>query len=179
MGWIESLPYFCASSETGRDVTEVYMETPLGTLMDNKLIKWATDSDDFRALPLRDAENAGLRYIVEVYMDDYLGLAIPATRHHLRHTANAVMHGINDVFPPDAEDYKDPISPKKMQKGEGTWALQKDILGFTFSGTNTTLWLEAPKRESLLTILHQWLRASRATNAGVPFEEFKSVVAKV
>ena len=32
MGWIESLPYFCTVSGTGRDVVEQYIETPVGSL---------------------------------------------------------------------------------------------------------------------------------------------------
>ena len=32
MGWIESPPYFCAASETGRDVAAQYVETPIGSL---------------------------------------------------------------------------------------------------------------------------------------------------
>jgi hypothetical protein len=32
MGWIESPPFFCAASETGRDVAVEYLETPMGSL---------------------------------------------------------------------------------------------------------------------------------------------------
>jgi hypothetical protein len=32
--------------------------------------------------------------------------------------------------------------------------LRKDILGFTFDGNTKMLWLESPKRDMLLTILH-------------------------
>ena len=37
MGWVESPPYFCAASETGRDVAEQYAELPLGTQESHKL----------------------------------------------------------------------------------------------------------------------------------------------
>ena len=36
MGWIESPPYFCAASETARDVAEQYVETPVGTTAKHK-----------------------------------------------------------------------------------------------------------------------------------------------
>ena len=36
MGWIESPPYFCAASETGRDVAATYAETPVGGLPSHK-----------------------------------------------------------------------------------------------------------------------------------------------
>jgi hypothetical protein len=158
MGWIESPPYFCAASETGRDVAMQYMETPMGSLKDNKFLTWMMDSEEVRMLPGRSAPGSSFRYVVEVYMDDYLGLAIPTSQAQLQHAANAIVHGIHDVFPANNNDDEDPISFKKIQRGDGTWSLRKDILGFTFDGANKTLWLEAPKRDALLTILHQWLR---------------------
>jgi hypothetical protein len=112
-------------------------------------------------------------------MDDYIGLAIPTSQAQLRHAANAVMNGIHDVFPSTPDNNNDPISFKKLQKHDGTWTLRKDILGFTFDGVSKTLWLEAPKRNALLTILHQWLQASWATNAGIPFQDFESITAKL
>ena len=179
MGWIESPPYFCAASETARDIATEYMETPIGSLPNNKFLAWTTDSDDVRSLPAKATPTEGMSYVVEVYMDDYIGLAMPASQEHLCHAANAVMHGIHDVFPAHELDTEDPISFKKLKKGDGTWMLRKDILGFTFDGDAKTLWLESPKREALLTTLHTWLRASRATNAGIPFEEFESILAKL
>ena len=179
MDWIESPPYFCAASETARDVAAEYIQTPVGTLTDNKFVDWTTDSDEFRTLPPQAIDGAGLKYVLEVYMDDYIGLALPTSQAQLRHAANAVMNGIHDVFPASADNHEDPISFKKLQKREGTWALRKDILGFTFDGESKTLWLEAPKRDTLLTVLHHWLRASRASNAGIPFPEFESVTAKL
>ena len=38
MGWIESPPYFCAASETGRDVAQQYAEAPVGSLENHKFI---------------------------------------------------------------------------------------------------------------------------------------------
>lgn len=177
MGWMESPPYFCAASETARDVAAQYLETPIGSLCDNKFISWAMDSEDFRALPVDHLPTQELSYIVEVYMDDYIGLAMPASQDQLRHAANAIMHGIHDVFPANEQDSDDPISLKKLRKGDGSWMLRKDILGFTFDGDAKTLWLESPKRDILLTVLHKWLRASRVANAGIAFDEFESVTA--
>jgi hypothetical protein len=179
MGWIESPPYFCAASETGRDVATQYMETPLGSLDDNKFLTWIMDSEEVRELPTASETGLSFSYVVEVYMDDYIGLAIPASQDQLQHAANAIVHGIHDVFPANDNNDEDPISVTKIQRGDGTWCLRKDILGFTFDGVDKTLWLEAPKRDALLTILHQWLRASRAAHAGIAFTEFESVVAKI
>jgi hypothetical protein len=50
-------------------------------------------------------------------------MAIATSQEQLEHVANAVMHGIHDVFPADETDSDDPISFKKLLKKEGQWAL--------------------------------------------------------
>jgi hypothetical protein len=97
----------------------------------------------------------------------------------MRHVGNAVMHGIHDVFPPDGDEENDPISLKKLRKLEAMWALQKEILGFDFDGLKKTMWLAADKRDALLTTLKKWLRGSQRMGAGIPLEEFESVLAKL
>jgi hypothetical protein len=109
MGWIESLTYFCAASETARDVAEQYIQLPYGSLDDHKFLPWTELHDDYLTLPL-DTNNADLRFLLEVFMDDYIGLAIPTSRRQLQHYSNAVMYGVHDVFPPCNIDDKDPLS---------------------------------------------------------------------
>jgi hypothetical protein len=50
--------------------------------------------------------------MIEVYVDNFMSLVIPVSREQLRHVANAIMHGIHDVFLPDKDDSNDPISEK-------------------------------------------------------------------
>ncbi len=69
--------------------------------------------------------------------------------------ARGVMHGIHIVFPPSRKEGQDPISEKKLKKGEGAFMNKKCILGFNFDGTNKTIWLEEGRQAALLTILHQ------------------------
>jgi hypothetical protein len=108
-------------------------------------------------------------------------MAIATSKKQLEHVAEAVLHGIHDVFPANSIDEDDPISYKKIMKGEGVWALQKDILGFTFDGGAGchTMVLEGPKCEFLLTILHKWIRTARRGGAQIPFLEFESVISKL
>jgi len=94
-----------------------------------------------------------LSYLVEVFVDDYIALAIPTCQEDLRHVSNAVMTEIHEVFPENEVDTEDAISLKKILKGKGQWALIKHILGFTFDGIDKTLWLEEPKRKALLATL--------------------------
>ena len=42
-----------------------------------------------------------------------------------------------------------------------------------------TLWLEAPKRDALLTIMQGWIKAAARSQTGVPFDEFQSVISKL
>jgi hypothetical protein len=82
-------------------------------------------------------------------------------------------------FPPDADDSNDPISEKKLLKCEGQHSTRKTLLGFNFDGSAKTMWLEVAKREKLLTVLKGWLCSSKQGTAGIPFNEFESVVAKL
>jgi hypothetical protein len=101
------------------------METPMGTLLDNKFVQWALESDDVCTLPTTPHGLACLHYLVEVYMDDYFGRAIPTTQDHLRHTANAVMHGIHDVFPAAANGDKEPFPLKTYRREMGRGSYKK------------------------------------------------------
>ena len=177
MGWIESPPYFCAASETARDVATQYAETPMGSLHEHKFLALTQTNNAFGNLP-PTSEDTNLKYIMEVYMDDYITAAVATEQRHLNHLANATMYGIHDVFPPDIQNESDPISEHKLRK-DGAWALVKDILGLTFNGDDKTVWLEEDKRQALLTLVHGWLRASRNATHGIPFDEFRSVIYKI
>ena len=39
MGWVESPPYFCAATETARDIASDYCDTPVGSLPHHKYAK--------------------------------------------------------------------------------------------------------------------------------------------
>jgi hypothetical protein len=108
MGWVESPPYFGAASETARDLASQYVELPVGALKDNKFVEHAFGGDDCKNLPDTVACNRGFRYVMGVYVDDFIQMAIARSIQQLRHVANAVMFGIHDVFPADPVDENDP-----------------------------------------------------------------------
>jgi len=90
------------------------------------------------------------------------------------------MMGIHDVFPAyDEDDGDDPISEKKLKKLEGQYSTTKTLLGFDFDGIHKTMWLEAAKREKLLTVLRGRIRTGHRGSAGIPFKEFESTTAKL
>ncbi len=119
-----------------------------------------------------------LRYVLEVYINDFISCIVPTSRQQIEHVARGILHGIHDVFQPSADDSKDPILAKKLRKGNSTYESNKCILGFNFDGVNKTIWLEEDNRAALLTILHQWIRGATRSKRGVPFAEFELVTAK-
>jgi hypothetical protein len=118
MGWVESPSYFCAASETARDVAAKYAETSIGALADHKFAKYSKGSEAFEDLPEKSGDTK-LRYFFEVYVDDFVPLAIASSKEQLEHVAKALLHGIHDVFPANDDDSNDPTSLKKLLKKEG------------------------------------------------------------
>ncbi len=74
------------------------------------------EAPEYLNLPETEQEAKGFLYMVEVYVDDFMSLVIPVSREQLRHIANAIMHGIHDLFPPEDDNSNDPISEKKIEK---------------------------------------------------------------
>ncbi len=72
------------------------------------------------------------------------------------------MAGIHNVFPANDVDSNNPILEKKLKQQDGKYATKKIIQGFEFDGINKTLWLAEAKRAYLLTVLHGWIRSSKA-----------------
>jgi hypothetical protein len=131
MGWVESALYFCTASETAQDVAAQYIETDIGSLPRHKFEQCA--GADFAQIN-KNTPTRELRYILEVYMDDYIAAIIPMSKAQIIHITRGILHGIHNVFPPSNADSIDPISAKKLQKGDGTFESQKCILGFNFDG---------------------------------------------
>ncbi len=176
MGWVESPTYFCAASETARDVAAEYIETPVGSLPAHKFKAWAGAQ---AARLQRSSAEKGLLYVVEVYVDDFIAAIIPTTREQITHIARSILHGIHDVFPACTDNDRDPILTKKLKKGEGTFHTKKCILGFEFDGDEKTIWLKEDKCAALLRILHHWIRGATKSRQGIPFAEFESVTSKL
>ncbi len=176
MGWVESPPYFCAASETAHGVVVEYIEMKIGTLPQHKFDEWTGAS---QARVNDSTLKKELRYIVKVYVDDFIRAIIPTAQEQVEHMARGLLHGIHDVFSPSNNDATDSVSIKKLRNGNGKFETKKGILGFDFDGNEKTIWLEAETRAAFLTILHHWIRGATTFNQGIPFAEFKSATAKL
>ena len=116
MGWIESPPYFFTVSETVQDVAEQYIETRVGSLAEHKLVESTEVNSDIAELKNKYTSKEPFKYILDVYMDDYIVLDIPKIKYQLHNGANEIITGMHYVFPPDEDDKEDAISLKKIIK---------------------------------------------------------------
>ena len=91
IGWEESPPYFCAASETAHDLAVDYIETPTGSFPSHKLENWAIANKP-EISP--SAGGTALRFIIEVYVNNFIAAIIPTTPEEIEHVARGVLHGI-------------------------------------------------------------------------------------
>ena len=175
MGWTESPPFFCAAAETARDVAQSYAQTEVGSLPAHKFDGFTKTATEYQALPDNATSTEALLYLIEVFVDDFIGMCVPRSKLELDHVSRAIQHGIHDIFPPDANDEEDPTSLKKLRKGDGAWALRKDVLGWTFDGENKTVELQEDRVRDLRKGLKDMLRSRTA----IPLNTFQKVAGKL
>ena len=93
---------------------------------------------------------------VDVFVDDFLGLAQGKTnRQRVRRT---LLHAIDEVFRPlDKDDFpsrQEPVSIKKLRKGDTSWGTIKLALGWVINTTTATIHLPTHRLERLADILN-------------------------
>jgi hypothetical protein len=74
--------------------------------------------------------------LVEVYIDDFIGVLQSTDEVELRQLSRKILKGINNVFPPPAlrgSTMGPPVSEQKLIE-DGTWVLRKEVLGWLFDG---------------------------------------------
>ncbi|EJK43807.1 hypothetical protein THAOC_37712 [Thalassiosira oceanica] len=156
MGWVNSPNFFSGASETARDVADDYAEAPIGALPEHHLEKGTAPSKEEMNRLLATSEldaRTRLQYLIEVYMDDFIAAAQAKSPEELKHISRAVLHAIHDVFPEGLLSPEDqPVSVKKILKGEAQWSALKEILGWIFDGE---------------------------TKQGTPFKEFQKLMGKL
>ncbi len=174
MGWNESPAYFCATTETVRDIAQVNIEN--GTCgPPHPMEAFTTPLTPAR----KQSSTGGPKQMVAVYVDDFLSAAVEnAEGTLLRDTARATLHAIHSVFPPPCEtgdlSAKDPISEKKLEKGDARWATTKEVLGYIVDGVDRTIQLPPSRAADLLEELKKILRKDR-----VPLKRFRSIAGRL
>jgi hypothetical protein len=180
MGWALSPPFFCAASETARDVAASYVSEAVGTLPKHPLEDWTMP--DTTSLPdtsnMNGRQGTAFLQLLEAYVDDFIQLAQTTDPEQLRHCSRAVLHGVHSVFPPPeitGHSGQDPTSLKKLKEGEGLWEVRKDILGWMMDGATRCIELAEKKQKAILLELTTVLRIKR----GVPFKRMEKLVGKL
>ena len=143
MGWCESPPFFCAATETARDVIE-------GLIKEASLPQHKFEHQMMQNAPALNRLQAATTWsnLLEVFVDDFVGATNCTTTAHLAHLSRAMLLGIHSIFPPpeiSGHNGEDPISQKKMKAGDGTWDTTKEILGWILDGLNYTIQLPPTK----------------------------------
>jgi hypothetical protein len=182
MGWKNSPPYFCAITETVADVTNERIQRhqwPQRHRMDRLADSLPEDGNNCQASQtISKAKTAPLTAVptsptaksarprasynnqpvgkFDIYVDDFLGMAQGSarTRNRVRRT---LFHTLDQVLrPKDAKDdeaRQEPISVKKLRKGDARWSTTKPMLGWIIDTIQSTITLPPHRLERLHTIL--------------------------
>ena len=176
MGWTESPGYFCATTETGRDILQALIDG--GTWLPPHVFDSYMSPE---AVVRRQSSPVTDRpwQMSAVYVDDYILAAVEnAEGSTLQRTGRAALHTIHGLFPPpDRSGHvsgKDPISLKKLEAGDARWAQAKELLGFVFDGQSRTVHLTQRKALGITEAITRLLKKTRA-----PVQKFQSVVGKM
>ena len=156
MGWSESPPFFCAATETARDIIDEKMrnnvvvpEQPMENIMMD--IDWSTIRKLNKPIST-EADKRDFLQLIEVYIDDFIGVIQSTDESQLRQFSRRILDGITKVFPPpelSGSKMAHPVSEKKLIE-DGIWDTRKEILGWLFDGISRTIELPQRKCEELL-----------------------------
>ena len=168
MGWSESPPFFCAATETARDLAEQYygQDIPCPAHTDENIIL----NIDWSELPA-EQKNPDLAFLhlLEVYIDDFIGLIQSVNKNEILKFTRCILKGIADIFPPPNltnSKMEPPISAKKLVE-EGAWETKKEILGWLLDGLARTIQLPHHKCDKLLTELRNIRRTKHNVKLNV------------
>jgi hypothetical protein len=125
-----------------------YCETKLGTLPPHMFLHYAIGNPSYGNLPDHSTQGYKFKYLLKVYVDDFISLVILVSHEHLQHVSNGTMMRIHDVFPPNEISGNDPIFKKKLKQGDGEYATTKTILGFIFDGKQKQFGLRKPNERT-------------------------------
>jgi hypothetical protein len=177
-GWMESPQYFCTATKTGWDFIQWLVDQkidcpphPLERFMLPQDLVGTIGPD--KPVPSNEADKGASA--INIYLDDYiLAVVEDAARTLLRRITRATLYGVHSIFPPpeitEHERGKDPISVKKLEKGDATFMPKKLILGFVVNGELWSVQLPFEKAGKINTELQQLLKKS-----GVPSKRFLTI----
>ena len=172
MGWVESPPAFCAVTETAADLANAAIRDGArpaphrhDDLADTPTPDYAPSPATARPAPRNRRTARRPLAAFDVYVDDFIG-AVQGGKRRRRRIRRILFHAIDSVLRPnDAADAaagrKDPISAKKLGKGDGAWETTKLILGWLVDTVEGTIKLPPHRVDRLRDILAAFPRSRR------------------
>ena len=164
MGWTQSPPYFCSLTETVADVAnDTLQHRPEQIVEYHRLEEQANTAPasppESKPTLSMDHNRQGyhqrpLAYI-DVFVDDFLGLA-QGDRHRRNRVRRALLQSFDLVFRPleGGEGARnEPVSIKKLLKGDAAWATSKVLLGWLVDSIRGTIELPPHRWERLQTLI--------------------------
>ena len=176
MGWAESPAFFCAATETARDIAEDLANEPMGSLPRHALEDHMLPPNKWPEAGLATTCQSYLK-VMEVYVDDFCTMVQTSDVNVLRQVSRSLLHAIHSVFPPmDVSGHNggDPVSLKKLEEGEGEWDVRKEILGWVFDGARRCIELPVKKLDAIISELKMILRLP-----AIPYKRFERLVGKL
>lgn len=170
MGWVQSPPWFCTATETAADLANSWIQhrVPATPHRLEQLANTPTAVTDSHSTPkaaqappvpappfTAHSRRPPLAYI-DVYMDDFVALVQgkPSRRRYVR---QLLMQAVDTVFRPkdvsDPSHRQEPISEKKLRKGDGCWETTKTVLGWCLDTIHHTISLTPRRYNRLQEIL--------------------------
>eukprot|EP00957_Ditylum_brightwellii_P034013 2575933-Ditylum_brightwellii.AAC.1 len=181
MGYIESAAFFCCTTKTIADITNTAWHSPAAhtphplehlcwsppaaTANTTTGHTWLRPHQPFTHLyqSLTPLQHAHLLQYINVYMDDFMAF-VQGDEHACRRTTRTLFHTIDQVFcPNDAADTdrQEPISLRKLQRGDGTWSTVHKLLGWLIDMVHLHLTLPPAKAHKLAHTLAAFPRSRR------------------
>ena len=157
MGWSESPPFFCAATETARDVIQQYYDN-FTNIPPHPLEAHLYNTTELR----NDTSTNKTTSLIEVYVDDFIACTNNSNKAHIQHLSRAMLHGIHSIFPPpqvSGHQGEDPISNKKLLQHEGLFHTEKEILGWMLNGKDYTITLPSNKVVKITNDINKLLKS--------------------
>jgi hypothetical protein len=173
MGWVESPPLFCAITESAQDITQHLVDTKVNFPPHPFEAKM-----NIQHVPLRARAEVPSK-LLHVYVDDFWYASMESKDGcHIPRICCASLHGIHSYFPqPEVTghvDGKEPISNPKLDKGNGNFTSNKEMIGFLFDGIKRTVRLPPAKAAAYIKEMHRILHWK-----SVPLKVLQTVVGKL
>lgn len=170
MGWVNSPCIFSGLSETNADLTNMQKYIPSDLHNHNSMEDHAASTDSYERTPPYNAplyRRSPIRH-TDIYVDDFIQL-MQGSRQKLRRYRRRLFNIIHKVFAPltksegdpqgdansqnTANSQNDPISLKKLLKGDAAWSTIKTILGWVLNTVAGTIHLPERRQNRLHEIL--------------------------